>query len=115
MDRLKLFEIFIAVTDEMSFVGASRRTGMSTPAVTRAIQLLERHLDTKLFNRSTRAVRPTEAGLRFHADVKRILADIGEAEVAVHATRSEPRGQMALTAAGGVRPAARRPPSWPNF
>lgn len=98
MDRLKLYQVFIAVADETSFSGASRRTGMSSPAVTRSIQLLEQHLKTKLFNRNTRAVRLTEAGQRFYVDAKRILAEIGEAEIAVNGTHTEPRGEVAVTA-----------------
>lgn len=97
MDRVKLYQTFAVVADEMSFSGASRRTGMSSPAVTRAIQLLEEQVGARLFNRNTRVVRLTEAGLRFHADVKRILGDIAEAESAVNGAHAEPRGQVSVT------------------
>jgi DNA-binding transcriptional LysR family regulator len=98
MDRFKLYQTFIAVAEETSFSGASRRTGMSSPAVTRAIQLLEQHVGAKLFNRNTRVVKLTEGGTRFYADAKRILGEIGEAETAVSGTLAEPRGQVSVTA-----------------
>lgn len=98
MDRIKLYQTFMAVAEETSFSGASRRTGMSSPAVTRAIQLLERHVGARLFNRNTRVVRLTEPGMRFYADVRRILADIGDAEIAVNGAHAEPRGQVSVTA-----------------
>jgi DNA-binding transcriptional LysR family regulator len=98
LDRIKLYQAFMAVAEETSFSGASRRTGMSSPAVTRAIQLLEQHVGARLFNRNTRVVRLTEPGIRFYGDVKRILGDIGEAEIAVNGANAEPRGQVSVTA-----------------
>ena len=98
VDRMKLYLTFVAVAEETSFSAASRRTGMSSPAVTRAVQVLERELGAKLFNRNTRVVRLTEPGMRFYVDAKRILADISEAEIAVNGAHAEPRGQISVTA-----------------
>lgn len=98
MDRVKLYQTFVAVAEETSFSRASQRTGLSSPAVTRAIQLLEQHVGAKLFHRNTRVVRLTDAGTRFFGDVKRILADIGDAEQAVNGAQAEPRGQVSVTA-----------------
>ncbi len=98
MDRIKLYRVFVAVADGESFSAASRLTGLSSPAITRSIQLLEAHLGTRLLNRTTRVVRLTPQGQRFYGDAKRILADIGEAETAVDGNHGEPSGAVSLTA-----------------
>ena len=44
------------------------------------VSRLEAHLQTKLFNRSTRALILTDAGRSYIAAAKQILADVAEAE-----------------------------------
>ena len=55
---------------------------MSPPAVTRAVSALEDQIGTRLFTRTTRVVRLTEAGNRYFEDCRKILADVEEAEAA---------------------------------
>ncbi|MPZ59183.1 MAG: LysR family transcriptional regulator [Rhizobiales bacterium] len=98
MDRFKTMYAFVAVAEEQGFAPAAKRLGMSPPAVTRAIVALEEHLGTRLFKRTTRIVRLTEAGARFLADCKRILSELDEAEASAAGAHSEPRGQIAVTA-----------------
>ena len=64
MDRLHTLEVFAAVADNGSFAKAARAMRLSPPAVTRAIAALEDRLGTRLFVRTTRSVRLTEAGVR---------------------------------------------------
>lgn len=64
MDKLHAMEVFVAVDEEQGFNGAARRLRLSAPSVTRAIAALEKHLGIRLFNRTTRQVRTTEAGER---------------------------------------------------
>jgi DNA-binding transcriptional LysR family regulator len=98
MDRLEAMRAFVAVAEDQSFARASRRLGLSPPAVTRAVASLERHVGTSLLRRTTRVVRPTEAGARFLADCKRILAELEEAEAAAAGQQAELRGQIGVTA-----------------
>lgn len=98
MDRLSAMRAFIAVAEKQSFAAAARQLGMSAPSVTRAISVLEDRLGTKLFGRTTRIVRPTEAGMRFLADCKRILSEIDEAEASASGAHAEPQGQLSVTA-----------------
>ncbi|OWW21212.1 LysR family transcriptional regulator [Noviherbaspirillum denitrificans] len=98
MDRLHFMTIFLAVADEESFAGAARKMGMSPPAVTRAISALEEHLGARLFNRTTRAVRLTDAGMRYLDDVRRIVTAVEEAEAAAAGINAEPRGRLTVTA-----------------
>lgn len=98
MDRLHLMSVFVAVAEEEGFSGGSRRLGMSPPAVTRAIAALEDHLRVKLFNRTTRYVRMTEAGYRYLEDARRVIAAADEADEAAAGINSEPHGQLVVTA-----------------
>lgn len=98
MDRLHLMSVFVAVAEEEGFSGGSRRLGMSPPAVTRAIAGLEDHLKVKLFHRTTRFVRMTEAGFRYLEDARRVIAAADEADEAAAGINAEPHGQIVITA-----------------
>lgn len=98
MDRFYLMTVFVAVAEEDSFAGAARKLGISPPAVTRAITSLENRLGVKLFNRTTRFVRTTDAGRRYLENARRILAELDEAEDAAAGVHGEPRGHLAVTA-----------------
>lgn len=71
---------------------------MSPPGVTRAIAALEDRLGARLFTRTTRSVRLTEAGQRYLEDCRRILADIDEAESGAAGAHGELRGELSVTA-----------------
>ena len=98
MDRFEAMRIFVAVADASGFAPAARHLGLSAPAVTRAIVALEEHVGAKLLRRTTRSVSLTDSGERFHADCKRILADVAQAEAVASGAHAAPQGQLALTA-----------------
>ena len=98
MDRFHLMTVFVAVAEEESFAAAARRLRMSPPAVTRAIALLEGRLGVRLLTRTTRVVRPTDAGVRYLEDARRILLEADEADEAAAGINATPRGELAVTA-----------------
>ncbi|MBO0751581.1 MAG: LysR family transcriptional regulator [Bradyrhizobiaceae bacterium] len=98
MDRLRAMSAFVAVAEAEGFAAAAKRAGMSPPAITRAVAALEEHLGTRLFKRTTRVVRLSEAGVHFLADCKRILAEIEEAEASAAGAHAAPQGSVAVTA-----------------
>jgi DNA-binding transcriptional LysR family regulator len=98
MDRLESMRVFVAVAEAEGFAPAARQLAMSPAAVTRAVAALEERIGAQLLRRTTRIVRLTEAGGRFLADCKRILAEIEEAESSAAGSHTEPRGQLAVTA-----------------
>lgn len=98
MDRLDGMRVFVAVAEAGGFAAAARSLRLSPPAVTRAVAALEERIGARLLHRTTRTVRLTDAGARFLADAKRILAELDEAEATAAGAHAEPRGQMAVTA-----------------
>jgi len=71
-------EAFLAVKDLGSFHKAAERLNLSQSAVTRRIRKLEEALDSQLFERTTRAVKPTLAAKRLQARAEAILEDARE-------------------------------------
>jgi DNA-binding transcriptional LysR family regulator len=66
--------------------------------VTRAVAELESRMGVRLLTRTTRSVRLTEAGTRYAADCRRILADVAESEASTIGVHSQPRGHLVITA-----------------
>ena len=98
MTRFDDLAAFAAVVREGSFTRAAAQLGVSQPALSQTVRALERRLDLKLLNRTTRSVSPTEAGERLYQTVGPRLADI-EAELAVLGElRGKPAGTVRITA-----------------
>jgi DNA-binding transcriptional LysR family regulator len=66
----------IALARHRSFVEAAAVLGVSQPALSRALQRLERSLGIALFRRSTRVVSLTAAGRDFVPTAERLLSDL---------------------------------------
>ena len=66
-------DTFIQVADSGSFLKAADKLYISANAVTKQINLLENHLDIKLFNRSTQGLTLTEPGKLIYAEAKKMI------------------------------------------
>ena len=66
-------ETFIVVADMGSFNKAAEALYITPPAVTKQINLLEKDLGLKLFNRTHRGLALTEAGKSLYRDAKYII------------------------------------------
>lgn len=97
MDRLDAMKVFIAALDEGSLAGASRKTGRSAAAVSRAIAFLEDRVGVPLLHRTTRSIKLSEAGERYALSCRKILADLEEADRQAAGERSVPRGTLTIT------------------
>src|SRR5512143_4038605 len=98
MDRIDAMQAFLAVADLEGFAPAARTLGLSPSGVTRLIAALEEHLGARLLQRTTRSVALTDAGTRYLARARRILADLDEAEGAAQAERGVPTGRFVIAA-----------------
>jgi len=98
MDRIDAMQAFVAVADLQGFAPAARKLGLSPSGVTRLIAALEDRLGARLLQRTTRQVALTDAGSRYLERVRRILADVEEAEGSVEGERTRPSGRLVVSA-----------------
>jgi len=98
MDRFHAMSVVVAVGEAGSFSAAARRLGMPLPTLSRRISDLEAHLNTRLFNRSTRRLSPTDAGQAYLQACKRILEEVTEAERSASGEFNAPRGDLVVSA-----------------
>lgn len=98
LDRLHQMEVFVAVAEAGSLARAGARLRISPPAVTRAVSALEERLGARLFNRTTRSLSLTDAGLRFLESARRLLAEVDTAEKEAVGESATPSGHLTLTA-----------------
>ncbi|WP_029064993.1 LysR family transcriptional regulator, partial [Labrenzia sp. DG1229] len=75
-------EAFLAVMETGSFHLAAERLNLSQSAITRRVQKLEDVLGSSLFERTTRAVRPTLAAKRLQARAEVMLEGARETTLA---------------------------------
>lgn len=98
MDRLAADRMFIAVMETGSFAAAARRLGTSSGQASKLVSGLEAALGTRLLNRTTRALAPTELGQSYFAQIRNIVADLDALDQSLHEAGAEPRGRLRLTA-----------------
>jgi DNA-binding transcriptional LysR family regulator len=98
MESLSSLATFVCVVDAGSFSAAARKLNVSPAAVGKQIATLEKWLGARLFDRTTRRLRATEAGTDFYERARRILGEIEAAQQFASAAQSEPRGVLRVSA-----------------
>ncbi len=98
MDRLEAMSLFVAAVEAGSLSAAGRRFGIPLATVSRKVSDLEKHLNTRLLNRSTKQLTLTDAGQAYLEACRRILSEVGEAERTAAGEYSAPTGDLFITA-----------------
>lgn len=100
MDRRDLADLLLlqAIADAGSFTRAATQLGRVQSGLSQAIGELEARLGVTLLARSTRSVRPTEAGQRLLDHVVPALRQIETGLMEVQHQRDQPTGTLRLTA-----------------
>jgi DNA-binding transcriptional LysR family regulator len=96
MDRMTSIATFVKIAEAGGFAAAARKLGVSASTVTTQIQDLEDRLGVRLLNRSTRKVSLTDIGRAYYERCMHILADMEDADNAVHAMDAKPSGVLHL-------------------
>jgi DNA-binding transcriptional LysR family regulator len=101
-------EAFERVAALGGFTRAAAALGLSQPAVSRRVELLERELGAPLFDRlpGSAGVRLTEAGERFLPYARAVLAAAREGAAAVLALEQDGGGAVTLALVGALATAA---------
>ncbi|GLK56153.1 DNA-binding transcriptional LysR family regulator [Methylopila capsulata] len=98
MDRLESMSVLLAVVEEGSLSGASRRLRSPLATVSRKVAELEKHLGAQLLIRTSRHIQLTDAGRAYVEAARRILEQVEEAERDAGGEYSAPRGELHVTA-----------------
>lgn len=89
---------FTHVADMGSFTAAATRLGWPKSSVSHRVARLERTLGARLLERSTRRLRLTEVGARYHEHARRVLQELELASATVARFRAEPQGWLRISA-----------------
>jgi len=87
MLSLNEINIFVAVAETGSFSQTARNLHLSQPAISQAIQSLEKRLSTELFHRQGRRIRLSDAGHRLLPVARDLLTTAQHFEDSVEQTR----------------------------
>jgi DNA-binding transcriptional LysR family regulator len=98
LGNLRRLAYFVSVVETGSFTAAAERLGITKAVVSQQVARLEQEFRTSLLVRTTRKVRPTEAGQAFYLRCAVILREAEHAFEDLAETSAEPSGMLRLTA-----------------
>lgn len=93
---------FIKVVEVGGFASAARELGVTQSTVSRRVAELERHLDRKLLERTTRRLLLTEAGATYCETVKALISKLAEADANLSDSDSDAQGLLRITTPLGL-------------
>jgi|TARA_R110000744_G_scaffold32744_2_gene76536 DNA-binding transcriptional LysR family regulator len=95
---IKPLKVFLSVAKTGSFVAAARELELPPSSVSRYISSLEEELGQRLFYRHTRAVKLTEVGDYYFAEVREALTSLDLATEQVKGSLLTPQGNLNINA-----------------
>ena len=98
MALLENIRVFVRVVELGSLSAAGRHLRLSPAVVSHRLQQLEQHLGTRLLNRTTRQVQPTEHGLVYYHACQDVLSALEHAESVIADAGGTPQGSLRITA-----------------
>ncbi len=98
MDRFTELSLFVEVAERGSLSAAAEALGLSNPAATRYLASLENRLQARLVERNTRRLYLTSEGREFLERARHVLAELREAEAAIHGSTLNPSGVLRVSA-----------------
>ncbi len=102
MDRIRAMQIFTRVAEAGSFVRAAETLSLPTSTLTSTIKSLEKYLQVRLINRTTRRMNLTPEGLQYLAQCQEILSLIEHGESSLRDSVNRPQGRLRVDMPGGI-------------
>ncbi|WP_338523281.1 LysR family transcriptional regulator [Pseudomonas batumici] len=97
METFSSIECFVRSAEVGSFAEAARRLSLTPAAVGKSVAKLEARLGVRLFQRSTRSLRLTEAGQVFLGEVSASLHTIQNAVANLASVKGRPAGTLKVS------------------
>ena len=98
----RLLRCFTVLADELHFGATAQRLNVAQPAISQQISRLEMQLGVRLFERTRRSVKLTEAGRAALPTARRAVAAAAEMEAVVAGFKRGERGRLRLGISPGV-------------
>lgn len=95
---LRQLRAFVAVAQLGGFTAAAQRLHLTQSALSVLVRELEQELGLRLFDRTTRQVRLTDAGREFHGSAEKMLLDLEHAVANSRELAESRRGRVSLAA-----------------
>nr|WP_197983172.1 LysR family transcriptional regulator [Sphingomonas sp. CFBP 13728] len=86
--------VFVRISDAGSFAKAADSLDLPRSSVSKLLQDLEQHLQTKLVERNTRGLTITPEGEAYRDHAVRLLAELDELDATAAGTQAVPRGRL---------------------
>lgn len=93
-----MLEIFVEVMRQGSFAAVARERNIDPSSVSRTIAALESEIGVRLFQRTTRQLAPTEAGITYFQRVEPLVEEMQQAIIAAKDISGQPKGTLRVTA-----------------
>ena len=88
---------FKVIADKKSFSAAAKVLGVSSSALSHTLKNMERTLNVRLFNRTTRSVSLTEVGETFLQRIQPSMIDLQEAMNELSTLQNSPEGKVRIS------------------
>lgn len=96
MDQLLALRVFVRIAESGAFSKAADAMNIPRPTVTKLVQDLERHLGTRLLQRTTRRVSVTPEGAAYYERARRLIEDLAEMDELAAQSRAQARGRLRI-------------------
>ncbi|MDL5593693.1 transcriptional regulator CynR [Bacillus subtilis] len=93
---LRHLRYLLAVADHGGFTRAAEALHVSQPTLSQQIRQLEESLGVDLFDRTSRSVKPTDAGEAYIECARRVLVELEAGKRALHDVKDLSRGSLRL-------------------
>ena len=95
---VNVLKLFVEVMQRRNFTDIAHEHNIAPSSVSRSITGLENELGIRLFQRTTRKLEPTEAGMVYFDRVRAIIDDLDSARQIAADLTEQPRGILRVTA-----------------